>query len=211
MLAYKELEHTEKRFRDIAECLPSTLVETDVNLNILYVNRAGLDFFEITDDDIQNGSSLVEYVHLNDRERFIKEVRNIDQHSPLTVYAYTFSTSHDKQHFALLKAAPIDHASQRSGFRMVITKMHSYLNLIRMPDEQFYTTYHFTEREKDVLVYLLKGFRNREIGEKLYISEITVKKHVSNILQKTFSKSRSELVELLRNPPKTMLQNSYIN
>ena len=41
-----------------------------------------------------------------------------------------------------------------------------------------------TAREKDVLRELGKGLSNSMIAEKLYISEHTVKKHVSNILLK---------------------------
>ncbi|QOX62833.1 response regulator transcription factor [Anoxybacterium hadale] len=41
-----------------------------------------------------------------------------------------------------------------------------------------------TSRERDVLEALGEGLRNREIAMKLYITEFTVKKHVSQILAK---------------------------
>jgi len=41
-----------------------------------------------------------------------------------------------------------------------------------------------TPREKDVLIELGNGLSNVQIGEKLFISQHTVKKHVSNILSK---------------------------
>ncbi len=41
-----------------------------------------------------------------------------------------------------------------------------------------------TEREKDVLIALGKGLNNKDIANKLYITEYTVKKHVSQILAK---------------------------
>jgi DNA-binding NarL/FixJ family response regulator len=41
-----------------------------------------------------------------------------------------------------------------------------------------------TEREKEVLDLIAKGLNNREIGERLFISEKTVKTHVSKILGK---------------------------
>lgn len=49
-----------------------------------------------------------------------------------------------------------------------------------------------TQREKDVLVELSKGLSNIQIGERLYISESTVKKHVSSILSKLQLKHRTE-------------------
>lgn len=52
---------------------------------------------------------------------------------------------------------------------------------------------HLTRREKQVAELLQKGLSNREIGEELYISETTVKRHVSNILEKTGLESRKDL------------------
>ncbi len=41
-----------------------------------------------------------------------------------------------------------------------------------------------TKREYEVIVLIAEGSNNKEIGEKLYISEKTVKNHVSNIFKK---------------------------
>lgn len=49
-----------------------------------------------------------------------------------------------------------------------------------------------TEREKDVMRFLVQGMKDREIGSELSIAEGTVKKHVSNLLSKLGAKSRTE-------------------
>jgi DNA-binding NarL/FixJ family response regulator len=41
-----------------------------------------------------------------------------------------------------------------------------------------------TEREREVLEQIARGLTNREIAEKMVISEKTVKTHVSNLLDK---------------------------
>ncbi|MED4202787.1 response regulator [Neobacillus mesonae] len=51
-----------------------------------------------------------------------------------------------------------------------------------------------TAREKDVLLCLVKGMNNKEIAQNLYISDKTVKIHVSNIFKKLGVKSRSQVV-----------------
>lgn len=51
-----------------------------------------------------------------------------------------------------------------------------------------------TEREKEVLHCLLEGLSNKEIAEKLFISDKTVKIHLSKIFKKLNVKSRSQAV-----------------
>lgn len=57
-----------------------------------------------------------------------------------------------------------------------------------------------TRRECEVLQLMTDGQSNRAIGETLYISEKTVKNHVSNILQKMNRKDRTQaVVEAIKN------------
>ncbi|TBL80479.1 response regulator transcription factor [Paenibacillus thalictri] len=49
-------------------------------------------------------------------------------------------------------------------------------------------------REKEVVELLVKGHSNLEIAATLYVSETTVKKHVSNIFRKLDVKSRAQLI-----------------
>lgn len=56
-----------------------------------------------------------------------------------------------------------------------------------------------TARERDVLVELGEGLSNHEIAKKLFISENTVKKHVSNILSKLELDHRTQAALLVNN------------
>ncbi|MFD2169746.1 response regulator [Tumebacillus lipolyticus] len=49
-------------------------------------------------------------------------------------------------------------------------------------------------REHEVLTTLVKGLSNKEIAERLFISETTVKLHISNIYRKLGVKSRSQAI-----------------
>jgi len=51
-----------------------------------------------------------------------------------------------------------------------------------------------TEREQEVLRLVARGRNNREIAQELFISEKTVKSHVSNILGKLHLEQRTQLV-----------------
>lgn len=51
-----------------------------------------------------------------------------------------------------------------------------------------------TKREHEVLEEMAKGLNNKEIANNLYITEYTVKKHVSNIFAKLGFKNRQEAI-----------------
>jgi len=51
-----------------------------------------------------------------------------------------------------------------------------------------------TEREAEVLRLIAAGHSNSEIGEKLFVSQATVKSHVNRIFAKTGSRDRSQAV-----------------
>lgn len=55
-----------------------------------------------------------------------------------------------------------------------------------------------SEREREVLVLLAQGRSNREIAEKLHITEGTVKNHVSNILGKLQAENRTQAADIAR-------------
>jgi DNA-binding NarL/FixJ family response regulator len=59
-----------------------------------------------------------------------------------------------------------------------------------------------TVREQEILAYLAKGYRTKEIAEALSIAAVTVQTHLRNIYEKLHVRSRCEAVALvLRNSP----------
>ena len=51
-----------------------------------------------------------------------------------------------------------------------------------------------TEREREIIVLLAEGLRNKQIGERLFISEITVRHHLTSIFNKLAVSDRVELL-----------------
>ena len=54
--------------------------------------------------------------------------------------------------------------------------------------------YHLTNREKDVLGYLVQGLSNEEIAQELYVTIATVKAHLSSIFSKFCVKNRTQAI-----------------
>ena len=55
-----------------------------------------------------------------------------------------------------------------------------------------------SKQEYKVLKLIADGYSNVEIGQQLYISESTVKSHVSNVLSKLNAKRRTEAIRIGR-------------
>lgn len=58
--------------------------------------------------------------------------------------------------------------------------------------------YGITEREKEIVLFLIRGYSNKEISNKLFISVNTVKTHIAKIYQKLGVSQRMDLANLFR-------------
>lgn len=71
--------------------------------------------------------------------------------------------------------------------------MEEYLAGVKLDGND---TYHLlSEREREVLTLIAKGYSNKEIAEQLVISVKTVETHKGNLMEKLQMKTRPELVE----------------
>ena len=62
-------------------------------------------------------------------------------------------------------------------------------------DEEKLNMLQISKREYEVLLQIAEGYSNSEIADKLFVSENTVKTHVSNILSKLNVKRRTEAIK----------------
>ncbi|MFC4557615.1 LuxR C-terminal-related transcriptional regulator [Virgibacillus kekensis] len=94
----------------------------------------------------------------------------------------------------------------------MVSKFISYIHRSQMIEEDFFTVedggeeatdefitfaikeLNISPREQEVLDLVIRGFNNREIGEKLFISSHTVKNHVTRIFQKLGVQDRAHAI-----------------
>jgi DNA-binding CsgD family transcriptional regulator len=81
--------------------------------------------------------------------------------------------------------------ARNSRLLIVMEKLNQKLEC---PDANIQQRYHLTEREQMVIIYLMLGFTNKEIANRLNLSEYTVKEHLKRIMQKTKTTTRTGLL-----------------
>ena len=64
-----------------------------------------------------------------------------------------------------------------------------------IPDETKREELSITRREMEILGLIAQGMSNREIAEKLFVSENTVKTHSSRVFDKLGAKRRTQAVQ----------------
>jgi len=65
-----------------------------------------------------------------------------------------------------------------------------------LPDDRKRESLGITPRELEILEHIAQGMSNREIAEKLFVSENTVKTHSSRVFDKLGAKRRTQAVQL---------------
>ena len=87
---------------------------------------------------------------------------------------------------------PDEPLARNSRFLIIMEKLNQ--QKLECPDADMQQRYHLTEREQMVIIYLMLGFTNKEIANRINLSEYTVKEHLKRIMQKTQTTTRTGLL-----------------
>lgn len=76
--------------------------------------------------------------------------------------------------------------------------LHKAQRPLQKIDHRKIETLELSPREYEVLTEIAKGLSNKEIGDKLFLSESTIKTHVSNLLIKLDAKRRTQAIQIAK-------------
>jgi PAS domain S-box-containing protein len=113
------LQKSEARFRDLANLMPQTLFETDLQGHFTYANRHGLDNFGYTLDEATGGLSVPDVLIPDDRERATQNMVKILRGEKPPGAEYTAVRKDGSTFPILIFASPITQNNTPIGFRGV--------------------------------------------------------------------------------------------
>jgi len=118
--AVDALLESEKKFRDLAELLPQTVFETDLQGRLTFVNHSAYEFMGYDENDFRNGLQIWQLLVPGDRERAAKNVRQAIHGESSTGNEYTARRKDGTTFPFLIYSTPILTAGQPSGLRGIL-------------------------------------------------------------------------------------------
>ncbi len=119
--AQEALIESERRFREIADLLPTILCELDQDLCVTYMNRIGNDVFNITPAQLASGWQAARLFHPDDADRASGLMDDIRTGKRVEGAEYRMGNDTQKQMVALVYSSPVLRAGEVAGARLNIT------------------------------------------------------------------------------------------
>ena len=94
------------------------------------------------------------------------------------------------------EGAPMSPSIARRALNLL---MNSKLELSKKDSSEKTNDYNLTDREKEVLTFLVEGLEYKEIGMKMSVSPNTIRNHISNIYKKLHVTSKTQAIRVFLN------------
>ena len=113
----KELQESEKRFRDLAELLPETVFETDIQGILTFVNRNAFDRFGYTQEDFAGGLNALDMIIPDDRGRALANIQIIMKGETIGSNEFTMRRKDGSTFPSMIHSTAIIHDGKPVGLR----------------------------------------------------------------------------------------------
>ncbi|MDA3850511.1 MAG: substrate-binding domain-containing protein [Spirochaetaceae bacterium] len=191
------LKKSEERYRDMALVVPMMVVETGRELGIRFVNQAaekGLGNWE-------NIKNLRRIIPKEDHKRLEKILMKLEYRREALVYPdIRLINKETRRLIPVAQLSGIYHkeSQELTGIRWNAFDPIPFIKKAVLPDENFFSQYRISPREEEVIKQLLQGLSIQQTADKLFISQSTVKGHLTQIYSKFGVSGKAELLRVIQ-------------
>jgi PAS domain S-box-containing protein len=118
--ADETIRDNEQRFRDLAELLPQTIYEMDLEGRLTFVNRSAFEIFGYTQEELQAEVTNFEVLVPEDRERARRNIERVLRGETLGGNEYTAQRKDGSQIPIVIYSSPITRDGRPVGLRGII-------------------------------------------------------------------------------------------
>lgn len=193
-----ELQGSSDNLEDITSLLPMMIIETDLNTRIKNSNDMAGEILNINLEKIKSLRSIIVKDDINKIEPLIWKLNNTNQ--DLTYPGIRIMSHETKRIIPIAQISGIynKETNALNGFRWYLFDPLPLITCTVLPDDQFYQDNNISKREKDVIELIIQGSRIRDISQKLFISESTVKGHMTRIYSKFKVPGKADLIKMIQ-------------
>lgn len=186
---------------DNPEIVEEILPEYGYEVTIAIDGQKGLEILEKKTKEIDLILLDVLMPNMNGWD-VLRIIRNNDKLKHIPVIMMTALDSEVDQ-VSGLKVGADDYITKPFNVQMLLARIEALMRRVSwanttptldLPFETDAEIQSLTVREKEIISLVAKGLSNKEISEKLYVSELTVKTHLKNIFKKLNVSSRTQAI-----------------
>jgi DNA-binding LacI/PurR family transcriptional regulator/DNA-binding CsgD family transcriptional regulator len=193
-LAMRKLKEDAARFREMAEDLPVLAIETGTSLAVRYANGAARRCLRL-DTEL---ATLAPYIHRDDHSRLTAIVAKLEAERHIAFPGIRIIAPGGTRLIPVLGISSVygNDGGSVTGIRWYILDPEPIIPGLILPDSSFFESRHLSARETEIAELALQGIRIRDIAERLFIAESTVKGHLAHVYDKFGISGRADLMKI---------------
>lgn len=118
--AEEALQESERRYRELADLLPQTVFEIDMNGILTFINKTGVETFRGAQEDIEQGIAVLDYIASEDRARARDRIPRVIRGEVSGGSEYALIRKDGSRFPAMIFTSPIVREGQCVGARGII-------------------------------------------------------------------------------------------
>jgi len=187
---YKKVKEERDFFKTVDEWISNGILILNEKLRPIFINQKANEFIALfKKSGILSGEEYLPKEILED----CSELMGLSKIGKITPLPKNRIIAHPPQcHFSF--HSQIVHQNFYSESQTLLMISIKELKGVKINEKTLQETYCLTQRETEIVRWIAEGLKNAEIADRLFISELTVKKHIQNIFEKIGVKNRTSLV-----------------
>lgn len=125
---FNDLAQSKERFRQLAELLPETICEIDLNGKVTYLNRRGLKQFGYSAEDLNQGINAFNVIAKADSQRGIENFASLMKEQRVGLSEYQLLRKNGTTFPAVIHSSAIMHEGKPRGLRSCIIDISDLRN-----------------------------------------------------------------------------------
>ena len=138
--AEEVLRRSEEKYRELANCLPEIVFETDMNGQLVFANERAAEISGYSLSEIEKGLNILQFIAPEDRERGTKIIQRLLAGGGCVPAEYTFVRKDGTTFPALITATPRISENKVTGLRGLVidnTERKKVMNALRESEEKY--------------------------------------------------------------------------